>query len=113
MKNTKEQLEKMQEYVKNYLQDEYMDIYWLKRLYNDFSDEFWLDIAFWVDGCEYWWDDSLYCYIHVNDIWSIVYNRSVNRYDDINFYKDCVNYLLELNEEWKKIKEKLLNLNQK
>lgn len=108
MKPTKETLEKMYNLSKELYEDEWEpDIYWLKRIYNELADNFWLDISFWVDGCEYWWDDEIYCYVYVNNIWSIVFNRWVKRYTDGNFYKDTVNYLLELEEEWEKIKNKI------
>lgn len=113
MKTTKEFLERMYEFAKEeYDWEDFNDIYELKRIYNNIADEFWLDIAFWVDWNEYWWDDEIYCYIHVNNIWSIVFNWSVNWYTDWNFYKDTVNYLLELQEEWEQIEKKVLNPNQ-
>lgn len=108
MKPTKETLEKMYNFMNELYENEgEPDIYWLKRIYNEFSDEFWLDITFWVDGCEYWWDDEIYCYIYVNNIWSIVFNRWVYRYTDGNFYKDAVNYLLGLQEVAEEIKGKI------
>ena len=111
MKTSKEQLQKMYEYMKEQYENEYCsEIYDLKRLYNDFSEEFWLDTEFWVDGCEYWGDDEIYCFVYANNIWSIVFDRSVKRYTDENFYKDAVNYLLELQEQAEKIIEKLEKL---
>ena len=113
MKHTKKEIEKMYNFAKELYEDEYMDIYWLKRLYNEIAEEFSLDVAFWVDWNEYWGDDEIYCYVHINNIWSIVFDWSVNRYTDENFYKDTVNYILRLEEEAEKIREKLLPINQK
>lgn len=114
MKHTKEYIEEMYNYTKElYEWDDVYDMYELKRLYNDISEKFNLDVAFWIDGCEYWWDEEIYCYVYVDYIWSIVFNWSVNHYTDHNFYKDTVNYILGLEEEGQKIKEKLLNLNKK
>ena len=115
MKTTKEQLNKMYNYSKNYYKEEWgniYDMYDLKRFYTDFADEFDLDIAFWVDWCEYGWDDEIYCYTHVDNIWSIVFDWSVNHYTDWNFYKDPVNYLLELQKQAEEIQKKLLSINQ-
>lgn len=109
-----EKIQKMYDYMKEqYEEMDFPEIYDLKRLYNDFSEEFWLDIEFWVDGCEYWGDDEIYCFVYINSIWSIVFDRSVKRYTDENAYKDTVDYLLWLQWEAEKIKEKLLTPNQK
>lgn len=112
MKDT--EIKKMYSFTEElYEWDDVYDIYDLKNLYNEIAEEFWLEIAFWIDWCQYWWDEEIYCYIHVNNIWSIVFDWSVNHYTDHNFYKDTVNYILELEEEGQKIKEKLLNPNKK
>lgn len=111
MKTTKKQLNEMYDFMQNlYSEHSFSDIFLLKERYNDFSEQFWLDIAFWIDGCEYAWDDAIYCYVHVNNIWSIVFERNVERYTDENFYKDAVNHLLELQEQAEKIIEKLEKL---
>lgn len=112
MKTTKEFLERMYEFSKQeYDWEDIYDIYELKTLYNNIAEEFWLDIAFWIDWNEYWGDDEIYCYIHVNNIWSIVFDWSVGRYTDWNFYKDTVDYLLDLQEEAEKILNKILPIN--
>ena len=112
MKPTQETIQRMYNLAKELYEDENTDIYWLKRIYNEISDNFWLDISFGVDWCEYWWDDEIYCYVYVDNIWSIVFNRSVNRYTDWKFYKDTVDYLLRLQEDAEEIEKKLLPLNQ-
>lgn len=112
MKTTQETIKKMYEFARDLYEDGDLDIYWLKSLYNDISEEFDLDLEFWIDGCEYWWDEEIYCYTYVNNIWSIVFNRWVRQYTDGNFYKDTVNYLLELQEEAEEIQKKLLPINQ-
>ena len=113
MKHTQKFINQMYEYVKEmYEESWYHDIYELKRLYNDIAEEFNLDVAFWIDWNEYAGDDTIYCYVYINNIWSIVFNRSVNLYKDLNFYKDTVNYILELEEQAEKIREKLLPINQ-
>lgn len=114
MKHTEQYIEKMYSYAKKlYDWEDIYDIYELRRLYTDIAEEFNLDIAFWIDWNEDWWDDEIYCYIHVNWIWSIVFDWSCNNYTDWNLYKDTVNYILELEEEWERVKEKVLNPNQK
>ena len=98
--------EKMYERMQNAYLNKEKDIYWLVNLYNEFSDEFWLCVTFWVDWNEYWWDDSIYCYVYVDNIWSIVFNRACDWYTDPDFYKDAVNYLLYMDEEWKELLKK-------
>ena len=113
MKHTEKFIKEMYDYTKElYEENWYFDIYDLRRLYTDIAEKFNLDIAFWIDGNEDGGDDTIYCYVYVNNIWSIVFNRSIRRYTDWNFYKDTVNYLLELEEEAQKIREKLLTFNQ-
>lgn len=105
METTKETLEEMYNFMDGlYKSEEIPDIYWIKRMYNEFCWKFWLDIDFGVDWCEYWWDDSIYCYVYVNNIWSIVFNRWVNRYTD---NKSTVNHLLELQKEAEDIRKRL------
>lgn len=106
MKTSKEQLGMMYEHMKELFKNEYIDIYNLVRIYNRFSELYNLDLAFWVDWCEYWGDDSIYCFTHINEVWSVVFNRSVNWYDE-NSYKDAVNYLLELQDEATEIRNKI------
>lgn len=113
MKTTEKTIQKMYDYSKNYYEENWgsiYDMYELKRFYTDFAEEFDLDVAFWIDWCEYWGDEEIYAYIYVNNIWSIVFNWSVNCYTDGNFYKDPVNYILELENEWEKIRNKLEKL---
>lgn len=112
MKHTEKFINEIYEYAKEqYEGDECLDIYWLKRLYNDITENFNLDVAFWVDGNEYGGDDEIYCYVHVDNIGSIVFDWSCKWYTDWNFYKDTVNYILYLEEQAEEIRKKLLNLN--
>lgn len=109
MEHTQEFINKINEFVKEkYEEGWYHDIYELKRLYNDIAEEFNLDVAFWIDWNEYAGDDTIYAYVYINNIWSIVFDWDVNWYTDENFYKDTVNYILELEEQAMKIREKLL-----
>jgi len=103
MKATKE----MYDWMKNAYEEGRTDIYWIKRIYNDFSDEFWLIIAFGIDWYEDWGDDSIYCYFVMFNELSIVFNWGCSEYNDWDFYKDTVNYLLELEENARKIKERI------
>ena len=106
MKTSKEQLGMMYEHMKELFKNEYIYIYNLVSIYNRFSELYNLDLAFWVDWCECWGDDSIYCFTHINGVWSVVFNRSVNWYDE-NSYKDAVNYLLELQDEATEIRNKI------
>lgn len=83
------------------------DIYDVRRLYSNLAEELDLNIEFWVDGCQYGGDEEIYCYIHINNIWSVVFNRSCITFCDHERYKDAVDYILQLEEEGEKIKEKL------
>lgn len=113
MKPTKKRLQEMYKFAKElYDGCTSADIYDLKRIYNDIADEFWLDIAFWIDWNEYGWDDEIYCFIHINCVGSLVFNWGCNRFTDEGDYKEAVDYILELEDEWAEIKAKLLNHNQ-
>lgn len=110
MKPTKQ----MYDYAKEqYEWTSHNDVYDLKRIYNDMADEFWLDISFWVDWDRDWGDDEIYCYIYMDFIWSIVFNWACTRYSNEDEYKQAVDYLFYLQEEWEWIRDKILNLGQK
>ena len=112
MTHTEKYINDMYEFAKEkYDWNDIYDIYELKRLYNDIAEEFNLDISFWIDWNEYWWDDEIYCYVYVDNIWSIVFDWSCKNYTDCNFYKDTVNYILQLEKQGIEIKNKLLNIN--
>ena len=111
MQHTKEFINDMYEYVKENMDCDFYDIYELQRLYNDIAEEFHLDIAFWVDGNYDWGDDEIYCYVYVDYVGSIVFDWSVKWYTDHKFYKDLVNYLLELEEQAMDIRKKILVTN--
>lgn len=112
MENVETLKQEMYDFMKNLYEEMSIDwAYDLARLYNEFAGKY-LEIEFWVDGQEYG-DGDIYCYIYVNGIWSIVYNWSCGRYEDPNFYKDTVNYLLNLDKEGQEIKEKLISLTSK
>lgn len=106
MTHSEKYINKMYDFAKEkYGWHDIYDIFELKRLYNDIAENFNLDITFWIDWNEYWWDDEIYCYTHVNNIGSIVFDWSCKTYTDSNFYKDTVNYILELEKQGIEIKK--------
>ena len=105
-------IEEMYKYAKGSMDWESFEIFDLVRLYNEIAEEFDLDLTFWVDGCEYWWDDEIYCYVHIDNIGSVVFDRWVKRYTDWKQYKDLIDYLLVLQGDAENIKAKILHYNQ-
>ena len=106
---TEKQIQKMYKYAKEIYEDWLIDIYELKNAYNDICEEFNLDIAFWIDWNEYPWDDELYVYTHINCIWSLVFDWWVKWINDENSFMEAVDYILDLEETWIELKNKLLN----
>lgn len=90
MTHSEKFINEMYDYAKKmYWWKDIYDMYDFKRLYNYIAETFNLDIAFWIDWNDDW--DEIYCYTHVNNIGSIVFDWSCKTYTDSNFYKDTVN----------------------
>lgn len=98
------------EYAKQEFNRGTLDVYWLKRLYNELAEKLNYHIEFWVDWCEYGWDEEIYCFIHVNWIGSIVFNWWVRQYTDTKW---LIDYLYSLEQDAKEIQNNILNYNKK
>ena len=110
MKHTQKFIKEMYKYAKSEFEGWLIDIFEVMNAYRDIAEEFDLTVAFWIDWCEYTWDDEIYCYLHVNWIGSIVFDRWVKRFTDEKDYKDAVDYILKLEEQAEEISNKIENL---
>ena len=112
MKHSQKFVKEMYKFAKEELEGWLIDIYEVKNAYRDIAEEFNLDVEFWIDWNEYPWDDEIYCYVYVNWIWSIVFDRWVKWFTDENQYKEMVDHMLYLEEQAEEIEKKLLPINQ-
>lgn len=96
LKKTRE----MTNYVKKFMD---WDLDELRVLYNNFSDTFWLCVSFDILGNEDEW--SLMCSVYSNKLEKYIIVEWNCKWYSTDMYNDLVEYLLDIDYEWKALKE--------
>lgn len=93
--------EEMENYIQNYM---WWDIEDTRIMYNNFCDEFDINLSF--DIIEN--DNSIMASTRCSKInHSIIVEWCCREYDDTAFYKDIIDYIIELNNEAEEIRRKI------